>query len=153
MKGNHMKRLRTLCAVLIASFFGVACSSTQTLTLVSTKNVDLSANHDVVARAEKRSEGRFWLLFIPFASEPNALRVTTKLLNKHKGDYLTNVAVKKTGWSLLVVSWGSVMVKGDVFRRVDQPVVIPVAEPSLPEPSAAEPGAETGAETSGTEAP
>ena len=64
-----MKRLRILSMMFLTSYLFLGCSTTQTLTLVSTKNVDLSAQHDVTARAEEKSEGRFWLLFIPFASE------------------------------------------------------------------------------------
>jgi hypothetical protein len=151
MRSPDTIRVRTLAVVLMTSLLGLACSSTQTLTLVSTKNVDLSATHDVAARAQEESEGRFWLLFIPFAGEPDALGATNKLLGKHNGDYLTNVEVKKTGWSLLVFSWGSVTVKGDVYQRATRPEATPAAastpaEPATEPAETAEPAAETPAE-------
>ena len=86
-------------AVLFSLFaFGLGCSTTQNLTLLSTRNVDLSAPHDVIARGKKESDGRFWLLFIPFGGEPNGLKATSELLEKNEGDYLTNVEVTSTGW-------------------------------------------------------
>jgi hypothetical protein len=158
MRSLATTRIRTLAAVLMTSLLGLGCSTTQTLSLVSTKNVDLSATYNVAARGQEASEGRFWLLFIPFAGEPNALSATTKLLDKHNGDYLTNVAVKKTGWSLLVFSWGSVTIKGDVYSRVNTPAATPAAAPTPAEPAtepATEPAetAEPAAETPAAETP
>jgi hypothetical protein len=138
-------KLEAITALIVASMLGMACSTTQNLTLVSTRNVDLSAPHDIAARGEKASSGRFWLLFIPFAGEPNGVATATKLLEKHEGDYLTNVEVTSTGWSLLVFSWGSVSVKGDVYRRAVQPPTIsPIAAPSAT--PAAEPVSDTAEE-------
>ena len=126
-------RLKALTALAMVSILGSGCSTTQTLTLVSTRNVDLSATHDAAARGEKASDGLFWLLFIPFGAEPNGIATTTELLKKHDGDFLTNVEVKSTGWSLLAISWGSVEVKGDVYRRIDQAPGAPPA--TTPEPA------------------
>jgi hypothetical protein len=128
-------RLRILTALIMVSALGLGCSNTRTLTLLSTRNVELSADHEVVARGAEDSEVRFWLLFIPFAGEPDAIGATTSLLEKQGGEYLTNVEVKSTGWSLLAFSWGSVTVKGDVHRRAGQPAAIPDAKPSANEPA------------------
>ena len=133
-----------LGAVLVATLFGLGCSTTQTLTLASTRNVDLSAPHEVIARGKSKTDGRFWLLFIPFGGEPNGVGALSDLLEKSEGDYLTNVEVTSTGWSLLAVSWGSVSVKGDVLRAV--------AKPAAPAPMpAASPMVEPASEESATE--
>jgi hypothetical protein len=137
-----------LLIMLIATLFGLGCSTTQSLTLASTRNVDLSAPHEVVARGKSKTDGRFWLLFIPFGGEPNGIGALSDLLEKAEGDYLTNVEVTSTGWSLLAVSWGSVSVKGDVLRAVARPaapapapmpasapMTEPVTEPATEEPA------------------
>ena len=135
-----------LIPLLSVMLFGLGCSTTQTLSLASTRNVDLSAPHEVVARSKSKTDARFWVLFIPFGREPNGIGALSDLLEKSEGDYLTNVEVTSTGWSLLAVSWGSVSVKGDVLRAVDQtaapapmPATAPMVEPvsdAAPEESA-----------------
>lgn len=128
-------RLQILTALIVTIALGLGCSNTRTLTLLSTRNVDLSADHEVAVSGANESEVRFWLLFIPFAGEPDAVGAATTLLEKQEGDYLTNVEVKSTGWSLLAVSWGSVTVKGDVYRLAGEAAATPAAEPSADAPA------------------
>jgi hypothetical protein len=154
MESKSVKRFLRVMVVPMALVLGLGCSSTQTLTLVSTKNVDLSAPHELSERGAEESKKRFWLLFIPFAREPSGLDAATKVLDEHEGDYLTNVEVTKTGWSILVVSWGSISVKGDVYKRVNPvvgtpppqaaPAAAPVA-PTTPAEPAAVPATEAAA--------
>ena len=125
-----------LIIMLIATLVGFGCSTTRNLTLASTRNVDLSAPHEVVARGKSKTDGRFRLLFIPFGGGPNGIGALSDLLEKSGGDYLTNVEVTSTGWSLLAVSWGSVSVKGDVLRAVERPAA-PAAAPMV-EPASEE---------------
>jgi hypothetical protein len=127
---------RLLGILLMALLFSFGCSTTRSLTLASTRNVDLSAPHEVISRGASRTDGRFWLLFIPFGGEPDGIGALSDLLEKEEGDYLTNVEVTATGWSLLAVSWGSVSVKGDVLRAVERPAAPVPAPAAMPAPSA-----------------
>jgi hypothetical protein len=129
-------RLATLAVLTMTSVMAVGCSNTRTLSLLSTRNVDISGQHEIVERGASDSETRFWLLFIPFAGEPDGIGATRSLLEKKEGDYLTNVEVKSTGWSLLAISWGSVTIKGDVYRRISPTAASAVAEPSAAAPVA-----------------
>lgn len=118
-----------LLATLLVAALGIGCSTTTSVTLLSTKNVDLSARHDVVARGEKSSNGRMWLLILPLGPEPSALKAARDLLERKQGDYLTNVQVESSGFSLLAISFGSVSVKADVWQRATTPP--PQAAPAV----------------------
>jgi hypothetical protein len=135
-------RVRILTVLIMTSVLGIGCSNTKTLTLLSTRNVELSAQHEVVERGAKESETRLWLLFIPFAGEPDGIGAATSLLEKKEGEFLTNVEVKSTGWSLIAFSWGSVTIKGDVHRRVGQPATTPAAKSSADESAPADTAAD-----------
>jgi len=117
------------------------CSTTSTVTLLSTKNVDLSADHDVIARDASSTNGRMWLLFIPLGREPSAMRAANDLLEKHQGDYLTNVKVESSGFSLLALSFGSVSLKADVSQRLSAKPVSPAAPEAPPADEPAPPPA------------
>lgn len=139
-----MKLAYTTAMVLTAAL-AAGCSTKTNLTLVSTKNVDLSAPHKVVARGAESTNGRVWLLFIPLGPEPNALEAANKILEKNKGDYLSNVEVETGGFSLLAISFGSVTVKGDVYQRVAATPAV-----SAPPPAEAPEATDTAADDEAT---
>jgi hypothetical protein len=114
-----MNRRIVLAAAGMAlmSMTGTGCSSTvASLTMVSTKNVDLSAPHERLPRASENDD-RFWLLFIPLGGEPSGVQAATKLLEDASADYLTNVEIREGGWSILAISRGWVEVEADPMRR------------------------------------
>jgi hypothetical protein len=142
MKLTHLNLARLAGALLVAAL-GIGCTTTSNLTVVSTRNVDFSAPHEVVARGAKSTNGRLWLLVIPLGPEPSALKAVNTLLEKNDGDYLTNVEVESGGFSLLALSWGSVTVKADVWQTSStSPAPAPAATPT-PAPTGTPAPAET----------
>ena len=118
-----------LLALLLVIVNG--CSSTLgKMTLISTKNVDFTGSRKAVARGAEHSEGRFWILFIPFGSAPSGLRIVDTMLSDHQSDYLTNVNVTGGGWTLLVAGYEWVAVEADAWQTG---VVEPEPEPSTPD--------------------
>jgi hypothetical protein len=102
------------CLLLAAGITG--CSShVARLTLYSTRNVDLSAQHDRLPRVEQ-SDRRLWLAFIPLGGEPSGLVAAQEILEDKNADYLTNVEVREGGWTLLAISMGWVEVAADPWR-------------------------------------
>ena len=108
-----------LLLLVVLPVAGSGCSSTiARLTLISTKNVDFQGegSRQVVARGTEESEGRFWILFIPFGSAPSGLRIVDTLLADHEADYLTNVHVTGGGWTLLVAGHEWVAIEADAWQ-------------------------------------
>jgi hypothetical protein len=119
---------------LAASAWG--CSShVATLSLLSTRQVDLRAPHDRLDRTSE-SDGRLWLLFLPLGGAPNGLDAAVRILEEKDADYLTNVEVREGGWSLLAISRGWVEVEADPWRK--SVGANPSSNPSQPKPSNAE---------------
>lgn len=95
----------------------LGCTShVASVTLFSTRNVEMSQPHDRLPRAEE-SDSRLWLAFIPLGSSPNGLRAATDMIEEQNADYLTNIEVTEGGWSLLAISMGWVTVEADPWRR------------------------------------
>lgn len=106
--------LTFVCMVLAASAMG--CSSkVATLTMFSTRNVDMSAAHDRLERTTA-TDSRLWLLFIPLGGAPSGLEAAVEILEKKNADYLTNVDVTDGGWSILALSGGWIEVQADPWR-------------------------------------
>jgi hypothetical protein len=103
-------------AALVAGASLACTSHVGNLTIVSTKNVELSQPHERFPRV-KESDSRLWLLFLPLGGSPSGLRAASDLIEEQKADYLTNVEVTEGGWSLLAVSMGWVTVEADPWRR------------------------------------
>lgn len=104
-----------LLGVLVATALG--CSSkVATLTLFSTRQVELTQPHDRVDRV-KETDSRLWLLFLPLGGAPSGLSAAVRILEEQKADYLSNVEVTEGGWSLLAISGGWVEVEADAWRR------------------------------------
>jgi hypothetical protein len=116
----------------------IGCSSTiASLTVASTKNVDLSGGTKEVGRAEEATDGRGWILFIPLGGAPSIDNAMNKVIEKNDGDYLTNVKIEQGGWSILAFSRGWLTVKGDVWQtgRAKAPPQ-PASAPESPAPAA-----------------
>jgi hypothetical protein len=102
-------------SVLLATALPGCSSKVARLTIYSTRNVDLSAEHDRLERAE-RSDSRLWLLFLPLGGEPSGIEAAQDILEEKGADYLTNVEVNEGGWTLLAISFGWVEVAADPWR-------------------------------------
>jgi len=110
-------RIGTALTYSVLSFIAVGCTSTVgTVTLFSTRNVELNQPHDRLPRATERDH-RFWIAFIPLGAPPSGLRAASQMIEDQKADYLTNVEVTEGGWSLLAISHGWVTVEADPWRR------------------------------------
>ena len=101
-------------SLLVAMASGCA-SKVASLTIFSTRNVDLSAAHDRLPRTE-RTDRRLWLLFLPLGGPPSGLLAAEEILDETNADYLTNVEVKEGGWTILAISGGWVEVAADPWR-------------------------------------
>jgi hypothetical protein len=101
---------------LVGLSAALGCSTTiANLNVVSTKTADFSQNHVRSANQASASDGRLWITILPLGSAPSIDRAINDLLGKHNGDYLTDAKVIETGWSLIVLSYGSIEVRGDVW--------------------------------------
>lgn len=105
------------CALgLVAALASGCASKVATLTVFSTKQVELTQLHDRVDRV-KETDTRIWLLFVPLGGAPSGLDAAVRILDEQKADYLTNVEVTEGGWSILALSGGWVEVEADAWRR------------------------------------
>jgi len=110
--------MKKLGIVLVIAALSFGCSVHQRgFTFISTKNVELSrvdmAKTQVV-RDQKGSDSRFWVLCIPFAGNPTLENAVNECLEDGDGDFIISPEVRSTGWSILLFSYGSWHVKGDV---------------------------------------
>jgi hypothetical protein len=97
-------------------FFALGCSTTlANLEVVSTKTTDFGQAHYRSANQASDTDGRLWITILPLGGAPSIDKAINNLLEKYNGDYLTDAKVSETGWSLLLVSYGSIEVKGDVW--------------------------------------
>jgi hypothetical protein len=111
---------------LVGLFFATGCTDTVArLAIASTKTTDFSQNHYRAATQASADDGRLWLLVLPLGGAPSIEDAINHLLQKYNGDYLTDTKVDETWWSLLLVSWGSVSVTGDVWTAGSAPAVAP----------------------------
>lgn len=101
------------CAHRVADF---TIASTKTIAL---NRIDLKTA--ALTRNVEATDGRLWFLIIPLAPKPRIKEAMDKCLEKASGDYMTNAVVYEEGWSLLLFSWGSFTVKGDVGNSMASP--------------------------------
>ena len=110
--------MKKLGIVLVIAALSFGCTVHQRgFTFISTKNVELSRVDMVktqVVRDRKGSDSRFWILFIPFAGNPTLENAVNGCLKDGDGDFIISPEVSSTGWSILLFSYGSWHVKGDV---------------------------------------
>lgn len=107
-------RSAIVCSLLAAS---LGCSSkVATVTIFSTRNVEMNAPHDRLARTTE-TDSRLWLLFLPLGGAPSGLGAAMRILEEKDADYLTNLDVTEGGWTLLAISGGWVEVEADPWRK------------------------------------
>ena len=125
-------RIGRLGGLALAGWLAAGCTTTvDGITLLSTRNVDMSGQHEPAGERLSRSDGRLWLLFIPLGGAPSPKEATTELLEANHADYLKNAEVTSGGWSLIVLSYGWFSVEGDPWRTESLPAVSapPLADP------------------------
>lgn len=117
MTVHKYKHIPPLAALLLGLLL-TACTTRQgTFTVLSTKNSELSRadlKRIHFQRNVTGSDGRFWLLFIPFGSAPRIENAIDECLESGKGDFMTSAVLYSTDWSILLCSYGSWTVEGDV---------------------------------------
>ena len=70
----------------------------------------------MLGRVKAERDSRAWLLFIPLGGKPTIDAAMNKMLEKNDGDFATNVKILDGGWSIIVFSYGSITVEGDVWK-------------------------------------
>lgn len=104
--------------LLVAASLSVGCVTDHgAMTLLSSKNVELSRvdlKHVSFTRNVQASDGRFWFLFIPFGRSPTIGRAVDECLVTGSGDFMTSARVTSLWWTVLLFSWESYRVEGDV---------------------------------------
>lgn len=110
--------MKKLSIIFVVAALGFGCSVRQTgFTVISTKNVELSRidlKETNVVRNQTGKDSRLWLLFIPLSGNPKLEDAVNMCLKNGEGDFIINPIVRSTGWSLLLFSYGSWHIKGDV---------------------------------------
>lgn len=109
-------------ALALAGFLALGCSATiANLNVVSTKTTDFGKSHYRSANQASASDGRLWITILPLGGAPSIDKSINNLLEKYNGDYLTDTKVEESWWSLLVISYGAIDVKGDVWTAGSAP--------------------------------
>ena len=110
--------MRKLIIILVVVLFGFGCSVRQTgFTVISTKNVELSRvdlKETRLVRNRTGRDSRLWLLFIPLSGNPKLEDAVDMCLKDGDGDFIINPIITSRGWSLLLFSYGSWHIRGDV---------------------------------------
>ena len=110
--------MRKLSIILVVILLGFGCSVRQTgFTVISTKNVELSRvdlKETRVVRNQTGRDSRLWLLFIPLSGNPKLEDAVDMCLKDGDGDFIINPVITSRGWSLLLFSYGSWHIRGDV---------------------------------------
>ena len=110
--------MKKLALLFMISLCAVSCTVRQTgFTVLSTKHVELSRidlKETDVARKKSGRDSRLWILFIPFAGNPTLENAVNDCLENGKGDFIINPIVDSSWWSLILFSYGSWYVEGDV---------------------------------------
>jgi hypothetical protein len=98
------------------------CSSTiANLDVVTTKTASFGQPHYRSATQASESDGRLWITILPLGGAPSIDKGINNLLEKYNGDYLTDTKIDESWWSLLVISYGAIDVKGDVWTAGTAP--------------------------------
>ena len=119
---------RTLAISALAVGFAAGCASPiAKLTIASTKISNFGAPHTRVANQASASDGRLWITILPLGGQPSVDAAINELLQKYNGDYLTDAKIVDEGWSLLVISHGSISVTADVWSASPPPGTAPMA--------------------------
>jgi hypothetical protein len=90
-------------------------------TILSTHDVEMSRvdlKHAPTQHDVSESDGRAWFLFIPLGTTPTVNNAIDKCLKEGRGDFMTSARVKSTWWTILIFSWESYRVTGDVANSM-----------------------------------
>ncbi len=115
-----MRSIFPAFAVIAALLTGCRTEEAR-LTIASTKDVEVSRvdlKHIALKREVSESDGRFWFLFIPFGSAPTINRAMDECLESGKGDFIVNARITSFWWTILVFSWESYRIEGDVSNSI-----------------------------------
>ncbi len=110
--------MKKLCFIFLAFFLAAGCTLRQAnFTVLSTKTVEISRidlkKVDLVKNRQGKSS-RLWFLFIPFGGPPTLEDAVDRCLENGGGDFMTSSVFYTNNWSILLFSYGSWIVKGDV---------------------------------------
>lgn len=110
--------MKKLAILFVISFLAFGCTVRQTgFTVLSTKHVELSRidlKETDTALKQTGRDSRLWILFIPFGGNPTLENAVNQCLENGKGDFIINPIVDSSWWSLILFSYGSWYVTGDV---------------------------------------
>ncbi len=68
-----------------------------------------------LTRTVEGSDGRLWFLIIPLNSAPNLNEAADRCIDQAGGgDFIERARIYETGWSILLLSYGSYSIIGDV---------------------------------------
>jgi hypothetical protein len=128
-----MRSRNAFGALALSALFLSGCAeSIANLTIVSTKTTDFSAPHERAASQASASDGRMWITILPLGGAPSIDAAINELLQKYNGDYLTDAHITDGGWTLLLISGGSISVKADVWKASSQPTTTPMSPTIAP---------------------
>ncbi|HIJ65678.1 MAG TPA: hypothetical protein HPP77_06965 [Candidatus Hydrogenedentes bacterium] len=60
------------------------------------------------------SDGRFWILFLPFDRPPSIETAVNECQDRGRGDFMERARVERMWWTLIVFSYDQYSCKGDV---------------------------------------
>ena len=110
--------MKKMGVLVVIALLAAGCTVRQTgFTVLSTKHVELSRidlKETDVARKQSGRDSRLWILFIPLAGNPTLENAVNDCLESGKGDFIINPIVDSSWWSLILFSYGSWYVEGDV---------------------------------------
>jgi hypothetical protein len=112
-----MKGMSMFAAAMLLVMSSACAVRQGDFTILSTKNVEISRvdlKRIDFQRNLEGSDGRFWFLFIPFGSAPTLEDACDRCLEAGNGDFMTSAVIYSTGWTVILCSWESWSVKGDV---------------------------------------
>ena len=108
----------TSIACALAGLLTVGCTTRHgTFTVLSTKNTEISRvdlKRVTFTRDVRGKDSRVWFLCIPFGSAPTLEEAADRCLEKGHGDFMTSAVIYRTGWSILLFSYGAWTLEGDV---------------------------------------
>lgn len=85
-------------------------------TILSTRNVEMSAERSLVERDVRGRDGIAWFLFIPIGS-PSLSDAVDKILAKNDADFLTNVVIHYDFWTIIIFSYEGYKLTADAWRN------------------------------------
>ena len=107
MKFFLLLLLFTGCSTRVADF-----------TIISTKNIDMDGNYELVESNVKGKDVTPIIVYIPIGS-PSIENAIDDALNSVDGDIMTDVTVRSNIWWFVYFGTYTYVVVGDVWKKVD----------------------------------